>query len=166
MKVILTAKVSNLGNIGDIVKVNSGYAKNFLIPNKKVLCYNELNNKIFQLKKDEFEIENYKNSEDAKKIKDKVAGKNVVIIENASDDGRLYGSVTTGIISNKINEVAGQKLITRSNIVLKKPIKDIGVYDVKINLYSGISLDIKVIVTRSESEIESLLGMKKSEIAL
>lgn len=161
MKVILIAAVSNLGKIGDVVEVKNGYAKNFLIPSKKAICFTANNNKIFETRKHEFEQANLKNLEVAGKVKAKIAGKDVVIIENASDDGRLYGSVNSAIIAAKINEIIGEKLVSRADIFLKKPIKEIGVYEVKINLHSEAAFDVRLIVTRSESEIEALLKADK-----
>jgi large subunit ribosomal protein L9 len=161
MKIILIASVSNLGKIGDIVAVKNGYAKNFLIPNKKAICFTANNYKIFETKKHEFEQANLKNLDVAERVKVQVAGKDIVIIENASDDGRLYGSVSSTSIAVKINEVLGEKLVSRADIFLKKPIKEIGVYEVRLNLHSEIGFDVRLIVTRSESEIEALLKSEK-----
>ncbi|MCE3255046.1 MAG: ribosomal protein [Rickettsiaceae bacterium] len=158
MKIILISRIAKLGNVGDVVSVKDGYAKNFLIPQKKAIFYNAANYKIFESKKQQFEVENQKNSSSAESNKDKLAGKDIVIFGNASDDGRLYGSVTTATIASKVNEILGSKKVSRIDIILKKPIKDIGVYDVKVDLYSGITANIRVIVSRSESEIETLLA--------
>jgi large subunit ribosomal protein L9 len=161
MKIILIAAVSNLGKIGDVLEVKSGYAKNFLIPSKKAICFTANNYKIFETKKHEFEQANLKNLSVAEKVQSKISGKDIVIIENASDDGRLYGSVNSAVIASKINEIIGDKLISRADIFLKKPIKEIGLYDVKLNLHSEVSFDVRLIVTRSESEIEALLKAEK-----
>lgn len=161
MKVILITAVSSLGKIGDVVEVKNGYAKNFLIPSKKAICFTPNNNKIFETRKHEFEQANLKNLDVAGKVKAKIAGKDVVIIENASDDGRLYGSVSSAIIAAKINEIIAEKLVSRADIFLKKPIKEIGVYEVRINLHSESVFDVRLIVTRSESEIEALLKADK-----
>lgn len=161
MKIILIASVSNLGKIGDVVAVKNGYAKNFLIPNKKAICFTTNNYKIFETKKHEFEQANLKNLDVAERVKVQVAGKDIVIIENASDDGRLYGSVNSASIAIKINEILGEKLVSRADIFLKKPIKEIGVYEVRLNLHSEIGFDVRLIVTRSESEIEALLKSEK-----
>jgi large subunit ribosomal protein L9 len=167
MKVILISKIANLGNIGEIVVVKNGYGKNFLIPNKKAILYSASNYKLFESKRKEFEAENAKNLSISEKIKEQIIGKDIIIIENASDDGRLYGSVTTAVIASKINEILGQKALNRANIFLIKPIKEIGLYDVRLNLHSDVDAKVRVIVTRSESEIEILLNdqKKKSEVA-
>lgn len=161
MKIILISAISNLGKIGDVIEVKNGYAKNFLIPNKKAICFTVGNYKIFESRKHEFELENQKNLEGASKIKEKIFGKDVVIIENASDDGRLYGSVSSSDIANKINDMIGGKNISRADIFLKKPIKEIGVYEVKVAPHSEVAFDVRLIVTRSESEIEMLLKADK-----
>ena len=162
MKVILTARVSNLGQIGEVVEVKNGYAKNFLIPSKKAICFTPNSQKAFEARRSEFEQANDNNFNAATKVKDKLAGKDVVVIESASDDGRLYGSVSSTIIAAKINEIVGSKAVTRANIFLRKPIKEIGVYPVKLDLHSDVELEVRVIVTRSESEIEAVLKAAKA----
>lgn len=164
MKIILTAAVSKLGKIGDVVEVKNGYAKNFLIPSKKAICFTANNYKIFESKKQEFEAQNNDDFAAATKIKDSLAGKDVIIIENASDDGRLYGSVNSSTIASKINDVLKQKSVARGNIFLKKPIKDIGIYEIGVVLHSDVEISVRLIVTRSESEVEALLkAERKSE---
>jgi len=157
MKVILTAGVSNLGQIGEVVEVKNGFAKNFLIPSKKAICFTPTNQKLFEAKKAEFEQANENNLKDAKKLKDKLNGKDVVVIESASDDGRLYGSVNSSVIASKVNDIIGSKAVSRASIFLRKPIKEIGVYSVRLDLHSDVNIDLRLIVTRSESEIEALL---------
>ncbi len=157
MKVILTSTISKLGKIGEIVDVKNGFAKNFLIPGKKALALTPNSQKFFEAKRSEFEQENQNLLDAANKIKSKVAGKDIVIIESASDDGRLYGSVTSAVIAGKINEMAQTKSVTRADIFLSKPIKEIGVYNVTLNLHSEVSTEVRLIVTSSESEIEALL---------
>ena len=161
MKIILISTIPSLGKIGDVVRVRDGYAKNFLVPNKKALCFNASNYKVFESKKHEFEQENQKNLETATKIKGQIIGKDVVIIQNASDDGRLYGSVNSSVIAAKINEIIGEKIISRADIFLKRPIKEIGIYEVKITPHSEVGFDVRLIVSRSESEIDALLKAEK-----
>ncbi len=164
MKIILTAAVSNLGKVGDVVEVKNGYAKNFLIPNKKAICATSNNSKIFESKRQEFEQANDKDLAIAESVREKISGKDVIIIENASDDGRLYGSVNSSVIAIKINDIVKSKAASRVNVFLKKPIKDIGVYSVKLSLHSEVVIDLRLIVARSESEVAALLkAEKKSE---
>lgn len=163
MKVILIASNPRLGQIGEVVEVKSGYAKNFLIPQKQAICFTENNNKVFAAKKHEFEIENAKNVEIASKVKVQIDGKDIIILQNASDDGRLYGSVSSTLIASKLNELTDAKPISRSQIFLRKAIKEIGVYDAVINLYSEVNANVRLIVTRSESEVDALLKSVSKE---
>lgn len=164
MKIILISTVASLGKIGDVVEVKNGYAKNFLIPNKQAICFTENNFKIFESKKSEFEQESSNKVDAANAVKDKVIGNNIVIIENASDDGRLYGSVNAPVIAAKINEFVKSNIISRNDITLERPIKDIGVYKVTVTPHSEVSFVVKLIVTRSESEIELLLKAEKTGV--
>jgi large subunit ribosomal protein L9 len=161
MKVILIDALPKVGKIGDVVVVKNGYAKNFLIPNKKAICFSEENYKAFESKKHEFEQESLKRLDGASKIKALTEGKNIIIIENASDDGRLYGSVNSALIANKINEVIGEKLVEKSAIFLNKPIKEIGIYEAKLVMHSDLTIAVKLVVSRSESEAQALLNPKK-----
>jgi large subunit ribosomal protein L9 len=161
MKIILISTVSSLGKIGDVLEVKNGYAKNFLIPAKKAICFTANNYKVFESKKHEFEQENLKNLEGAAQVKAKIFGKDILIIQNASDDGRLYGSVSSTAIAAKINQIVGAKHISRTDIFLKKPIKEIGIYEVKLLPQSEASFNVRLIVSRSESEVELLLKAEK-----
>ena len=91
MKVILISKIAKLGDVGEIVNVKDGFAKNFLIPSKKAIAYTVANYKFFEEQKQHFEAENQKSTIAASKLKSSLEGKDIIIIENASDDGRLYG---------------------------------------------------------------------------
>jgi large subunit ribosomal protein L9 len=161
MKVILIDALPKLGKIGDVVVVKNGYAKNFLIPNKKAICFSEENYKSFESKKNHFEQESVKRLEGASKIKALTEGKNIIIIENASDDGRLYGSVSSSLIANKINEAIGEKLVEKGAIFLSKPIKETGIYEAKLALHSELAISVKLVVSRSESEAHAMLNPKK-----
>jgi large subunit ribosomal protein L9 len=163
MKIILISTISNLGKIGDVVEVKNGYAKNFLIPEKKAICFTANNYKIFESKKQDFEKENLEKLDSASKIKNLIFGKDIIIVKSASDDGRLYGSINSIEIAAKINELIGSKDISRSNIFLQKPIKEIGLHKIKITPHSEVSFEVRLIATRSESEIEALLSSNKKE---
>jgi large subunit ribosomal protein L9 len=163
MKIILTKDVPNLGKIGEVVSVANGYAKNFLIPSSRAIAFTPSNKKIFEIRKADLEKANQENLKGAEKIKSQISGKDLIVIENASDDGRLYGSVNMSLLASKINEILGEKLISKSDIFLTKPIKEIGLYQVKINLHPDVLIEVRAIVTRSESEIGSILNGKKSD---
>jgi large subunit ribosomal protein L9 len=165
MKIILTAAVSNVGKIGDVVEVKNGYAKNFLIPNNKAICATANNSKIFESRRQEFEQANDKDLAIATSVKERISGKDVVILENASDDGRLYGSVNSTLISAKINEIVKEKVASRVNVFLKKPIKEVGVYSVQLSLHSDVVINLRLVVARSEAEVTALVkAEKKSEV--
>ena len=157
MKVILTAQIAKLGQIGEVVQVRNGFAKNFLIPNKKAICFTPNSQKLFEAKRAEFEKANEDQLSLAKKVKDKLIGQNVVVIENASDDGRLYGSVNALVIADKINQIIKEKSVEKTAVNLSNPIKDLGVYIVKINLHPEVLFEVKVVVSRAESEVEAVL---------
>jgi len=164
MQVILVSNIASLGKIGDIVEVKNGYARNFLIPTKKAISFSQNNQKLFEDRKNDFETENQKSLDIAKDIKQKISGKDIIIIENASDDGRLYGSVSSVNIATKINEMIGSKKLSRANVFLSKPIKEIGLYQVSLNLHPELSFEVRAIVSRSESEVEQLIkAYKKSQ---
>ena len=161
MRVILTEVINKLGKIGEVVTVNNGYAKNFLIPKKKAICFTDANFRVFETKRAEYENLNFKNLDLANKVKAKIEGKNIIIIQNASDDGRLYGSVNSGVIANSINEIIGEKSVSRGEIFLKKPIKEIGAYEFKLIMHSEAELNLKLAVARSESEADNILHPEK-----
>ncbi len=165
MKVILISKVANCGNIGDVIDVKDGYARNFLIPKNKAIHYSKANYKSFEDKKKDFEAKNKELINTANEVKKLINGKDVIIIENASDDGRLYGAVNTTIISSKINEIDKSIKSSRSDVILEKPIKDTGVYFIQVNLYADISAKLRLIVSRNESEIDAVIKQSKAKAA-
>ena len=161
MKLILISTVANLGKIGDVVQVKDGFARNFLIPNKKAVIYNENNFKIFENKKKHFEDESQKLIKIANSVKKSIGAINVVITENASDDGRLYGSINSSIIAEKINKIVKDNHLSKTNIILQNQIKEIGVYKVTISLHPDAQVEITLVVCRNESEVDALIKAKK-----
>lgn len=155
MKVILISN-STAGKVGDIVEVKDGYARNFLIPTKKAIHYSKANYASFEEKKKEFEAKNAKDQANATETKKLINNKEIIIIENASDDGRLYGAVNSVAILAKITEISKDLNISKSDIILEKPIKDTGVYDVTVNLYVDITATLKLVVARNESEVATV----------
>ena len=158
MKVILTKKLAGVGEIGDIVEVKNGYGKNFLIPKGRAIYFSEQNYKFFKDKKEKFEAENKEAIKFANENKSKIDKKTLTIIESASDDGRLYGSVNTTIIASKVNQLLNSKdhNVSKSDIIINKSVKEIGKYDFKVELYSEIEADITLIVARSEDEAKKI----------
>ncbi len=148
MEVILLESFDKLGGIGDVVVVKDGFARNFLIPQKKALRANKENKEYFVKIKNELLAKNKKIIEDANEIIKEISNEELIFIRNASDNGQLYGSVTPRDISNYFVE---KKLdIKSSNINLHKAIKKIGIYDINIKLHSEVSCNLKLNVATSK----------------
>ncbi len=152
MQVILLERVENLGGIGDEVKVRDGYARNFLLPGKKALRANDANRKIFEGRRAELEAKNAEAKAAAEKASGKIDGQSYVLIRSAGEAGQLYGSVSSRDVADEI--VKGGAKIDRNAVVLDKPIKSIGVYDVRVRLHADVSATVKVNVARSTDEAE------------
>ena len=152
MDVILLERVDKLGNIGDVVKVKDGFARNFLLPNKKALRSNEANRKVFEKNRENIVAENAARRSEAEVEAKDIDGTTVTLIRQASNTGQLYGSVAVRDLIEML-EADGHK-VSKSAIVLNKPIKAIGVYDIKVSLHPEVSVTIKVNVARSPEEAE------------
>jgi len=152
MEVILLERVEKLGQIGDIVNVKNGFARNYLLPNKKALRANDANKKVFEANRAKIEADNATRRTDAEQASKGVEGKTVQLIRQASNVGALYGSVSARDIVEAL-EGAGAK-VSKSQVVLDRPIKAIGVYDVKIALHPEVAVTVKVNVARSPEEAE------------
>ena len=152
MEVILLERVEKLGGIGDVVKVKNGFARNFLLPNKKALRANEANRKVFEANRAKIEAENADKRKDAEKAAKGVEGKTVQLIRQASNVGHLYGSVSVRDIAEAL-EAEGAK-VSKSPVVLDRPIKGIGVHEVKVALHPEVAVTVKVNVARSPEEAD------------
>src|SRR5256885_5654971 len=152
MEVILLERVEKLGAIGDVVKVKNGFARNYLLPNKKALRANESNRKLFETNRARIEEDNAAKRSDAEKASKGVDGKTVQLIRQASNVGHLYGSVSARDIVDALEGVGAK--VTKSQVVLDRPIKTIGVHDVKIALPPEDSVTAKVHVARSPEEAD------------
>lgn len=152
MEVILLERVEKLGAIGDVVTVKNGYARNFLLPRKKALRANEANRKVFEANKERLVAENAKRRETAQADAKGVDGKVVTLIRQASNVGHLYGSVSARDLAELLDAEAIK--VAKSQIVLDRPIKTIGLHEVKIALHPEVSVTIKVNVARSPEEAE------------
>ena len=152
VQLVLLERVSKLGSMGDIVNVKPGYARNYLLPQKKALRASEHNIKKFEADRKELEAKNLETKKEAEKIKAKIDGSSYIIIRSASDSGSLYGSVT-----NKDAETAMKSdglLVDKKQIVLSKPIKELGLHDLTINLHPEVIARIEINVARSNEEAE------------
>ncbi len=152
MDVILLERVEKLGAIGDVVKVKDGYARNFLLPNKKALRSNEANRKVFESNRAKIESDNASRRSDAETEAKTFNDATVTLIRQASNTGQLYGSVAVRDLVDAL--VADGHKVGKSAIVLDKPIKAIGVYTVKVALHPEVSVAVKVNVARSPEEAE------------
>jgi large subunit ribosomal protein L9 len=152
MEVILLERVEKLGAIGDVVKVKDGFARNYLLPRKKALRANDANRKLFEANRARIEEENANRRSDAEKAAKGVDGKTVQLIRQASNTGQLYGSVSARDIVDAL-EAEGAK-VSRSQVVLDRPIKAIGMHEVKIALHPEVSVTVKVNVARSPEEAD------------
>ncbi|MEO7241188.1 MAG: 50S ribosomal protein L9 [Sphingomicrobium sp.] len=152
MEIILLERIEKLGAIGDVVTVKNGFARNYLLPNKKALRANETNRKLFEVNRHKIESDNADKRAEAEKASKGVEGKTVQLIRQASNVGALYGSVSARDIVDAL--VAEGAHVTKSQIVLDRPIKAIGMHDVKVALHPEVAVTIKVNVARSPEEAD------------
>ncbi len=150
MQIILLERIEKLGSIGDVVTVKDGYARNFLLPNKKALRANDANRKVFESNRARIEADNAARREDAKVESANVEGKEVVLIRASSNSGQLYGSVSVRDIVDALVEQGAK--VTKAMVVLERPIKSIGISTVKVSLHPEVSVTVKVNVARSPDE--------------
>lgn len=153
MDIILLERIEKLGQIGDVVSVKDGYARNFLLPNRKALRANDANRKVFEANRARIEAENAERRTTAQGQAKDVDGRSVVLIRAASNAGQLYGSVSVRDIVEALN-ADGAKVVTKAMVVLERPIKTIGIFDVRVALHPEVSVSVKVNVARSPDEAE------------
>jgi large subunit ribosomal protein L9 len=152
MQVILLERVAKLGQMGEVVNVKHGYARNFLLPQGKALRASDANIKAFEGQKAQLETRNAESKAEAQKIAEKLDGQTFVVIRSASDSGALYGSVTTRDAAEAATE-AGYT-VDRKSVVLRAPIKDLGLHDVTVVLHPEVEATITMNVARSPEEAE------------
>ena len=150
MDIILLERIEKLGQIGDVVSVKDGYARNYLLPNKKALRANDANRKVFEANRAKIESDNAERRTAAQGHSANVDGKQVVLIRAASNSGQLYGSVSVRDIVDALNEDGAG--LTRQMVVLERPIKSIGMFDVRVSLHPEVSVTVQVNVARSPDE--------------
>lgn len=152
MEVILLERIENLGQMGDVVRVKPGFARNYLLPQRKAMRANKANLAIFEGQRAQLEAENLKRRQEAEAVAAKIDGMSVVIIRQAGDSGQLYGSVASRDIAESVAENGAT--IGRNQVVLDKPIKMLGLHDVRLRLHPEVAVQISVNVARSQSEAE------------
>ena len=150
MDVILLERIERLGQIGDVVKVKPGFARNFLLPTKKALRATEENKKRFEAQRAQIEANNLKRRQEAEKVSDKVDGLKVVIIRQASETGILFGSVSTRDIAEGVTKAGFT--IDRAQVKLDKPIKTLGLHDVRVAPHPEVIVKVTANVAKSEDE--------------
>ena len=152
MQVILLERVAKLGQMGEVVKVKEGYARNFLLPQGKALRASDANIASFEDRKIQLEARNSETRAEAEKIAKSLDGKTFVVIRSASDAGALYGSVTTRDVADTATEAGFS--IDRKQVVLGNPIKDLGLHVVNVVLHPEVTADVTLNVARSPEEAE------------
>ena len=154
MEVILLERIAKLGQMGDVVRVKDGFARNFLLPKGKALRANEANRSRFDTMKVDLEARNLEQRGEAEKIAEKLNGQSFTVLRQAAEGGQLYGSVTPRDLVGLITEKGFT--VERSQIVLNMPIKMIGMYKVPVTLHPEVEVTVSLIVARSADEAERL----------
>lgn len=150
MEIVLLERIAKLGQMGDVVKVKDGYARNFLLPQGKALRANERNLKIFETQKAQIETKNLEAKGEAEKVGEKLAGQTFIVIRQAGETGHLYGSVSTRDIAEAATD--GGFTITKDQVELFAPIKTTGLNEATIRLHPEVSVTITMNVARTEDE--------------
>ena len=162
MEVILLERIDRLGQMGDVVNVKNGYARNYLLPQKKALRSTKENMAYFESKRAELEARNLKLREDAVIAAEAIKTVSLSLVRQAAESGMLYGSVTARDIYEALRDMNVK--VERSQIDLPQPIKNVGVYDVRIVLHPDVAENIKVTVARSGEEANKLVASYNSDL--
>jgi large subunit ribosomal protein L9 len=152
MDVILLERIEKLGQMGDVVRVKPGFARNYLLPQKKALRATEQNKKVFESQRAQLEADNLEHRKEAEGVGARLDGLKVVIVRQASDNDQLYGSVTVRNIAQAITEAGFT--VDSKQVQMGRPIKTVGMHPVTIRLHPEVSVTITANVARSEDEAE------------
>jgi large subunit ribosomal protein L9 len=155
MEIILLERIAKLGQMGEVVRVKDGFARNFLLPKGKALRASEANRARFETMKIDLEARNLKERGEAEKVAEQLNGQSFIVVRQAAEGGQLYGSVSPRDLGALVT--AKGFTVERTQIVLNTPIKMIGLYQVPISLHSDVEVNIRVAVARSTDEAERLL---------
>ncbi len=150
MDVILLERIEKLGQMGDVVTVKPGYARNFLLPQKKALRATDENRSHFESQRAQLEAENLKKRQEAEAVASKIEDLDVILIRQAGDSGQLYGSVSARDISDSVTELG--VTIGRGQVLLDRAIKELGLHPIRISLHPEVSVELTVNVARTEDE--------------
>ena len=162
MEVILLERVENLGQMGDVVNVRPGFARNFLLPKKKALRATTENMSQFEGRRAQLEADNLKRRQEAEKVATKVDGMTVAVIRAAGESGQLYGSVTARDIAEAVT--AGGVTVGRSQVVLDKALKTIGLEKIRVALHPEVSVSVTVNIARSPDEAAEQMRLGRALI--
>jgi len=152
MQVILLERIGRLGQMGDVVNVRDGYARNFLLPQGKALRANKDNLAKFESQRVQLEAHNLELKKEAEEISGRLAGNTFTAIRQAGDTGQLYGSVSTRDIAEAVT--AGGFTVNRNQVLLERPIKTLGLHETKVQLHPEVIVAVMLNVARSEEEAE------------
>ncbi|MCA6286071.1 50S ribosomal protein L9 [Phenylobacterium sp.] len=152
MKVILLERVEGRGALGDVITVKDGFARNYLLPRGKALRANAASMKVFEAQRAELEARNQRAREQAAKSGESLDGTAYILIRQAGESGQLYGSVSGRDVADIINDAGGK--VERSMVVLDKPIKTLGLHEVKVKLHAEVTVSITLNIARSEDEAD------------
>jgi len=152
MEVILLQRIGRLGQMGDVVNVKDGYARNYLLPQKKALRATEQNRAQFETQRAQLEANNLELKKEAEAVAEKLNGQIFVAIRSAGDTGQLYGSVSTRDIAEVVTE--GGFTIDRRQVIMERPIKTLGVHAIHLTLHPEVEVTVSLNVARSEDEAE------------
>jgi large subunit ribosomal protein L9 len=152
MKVVLLERVEGRGGLGDVVTVKDGYARNYLLPRQKALRATAANLKVFEAQRADIEARNQKAKDAAGKAGEKLDGSSYVLIRQAGESGQLYGSVSGRDVADAINAEGGK--VERAMVVLDKPIKTLGLHEVKVRLHAEVTVTVTMNIARSPDEAE------------
>ncbi len=150
MEVILLERIDKLGQMGDVVNVKPGYARNFLLPQKKALRATEANKKHFEAERTQLEAQNLEHRAEAEKLGKKMDATSVIMIRQAGEAGQLYGSVNARDIAAAVTEAGFT--VTRQQIKLDHPIKALGLYDIRVSLHPEVDVTVIANIARSTDE--------------
>lgn len=153
MEVILLERIESLGQMGDVVSVKPGYARNFLLPQKKALRANDGNRKVFEERRAQLEAENLERKSEAEQVSKTLDGLTVVLVRAAGESGQLYGSVSARDIADAVT--AAGVTVGRSQVKLDKALKALGLEPVRIQLHPEVAVNVTVNIARSEDEAET-----------
>ena len=166
MEVILLERIARLGQMGDVVRVRDGYARNFLLPQGKALRATDTNRKQFESQRADLETRNLERKVEAESVSSRIDGQSFIVIRQAAESGQLYGSVTPRDIVEAMD--AGGFKVGRNQVALKQPIKSIGLHDIRIVLHPEVEVSVSVNVARSPDEAarqargEDLTGVQRA----